>query len=108
MTAKIPTASGISRLLAAARFDRSEVISRARLHHRRTAGFHVRGDGNAVYVGWRPKTPLVTPSASQAERDRQRALEMAQEYAEALTAKGWPAEVIHLNGPLARVTAKEG
>ena len=35
------------------------------------------------------------------------ALEMAGKYAEVTKAAGWPAEVIHLAGPLVRVTAKE-
>lgn len=108
MTPKTPTASGISRLLAKLDFERSEVLSHATLNHRYTAGFYVRGDGNAVYVGYRNKTPLVSLSASQAERNKQTTLDMVQKYAEALSAAGWPAEVIHLNGPLARVTAKEG
>jgi hypothetical protein len=107
MTPKTPTASGISRLLASLGFERSEVLSRASLNHRYTAGFHVRGDGQAVYVGWRFKTPLVSRSAQQVERDKATALEMVQKYADALNAAGWPAEVIHLNGPRARVTAKE-
>jgi|SRR5580658_7029559 hypothetical protein len=106
MATKTPTPQGISRLLAKAGFERSAVLSQARLHHRYTAGFHVRGDGNAVYVGWRNKTPLVSRSALQAGRDKQTALEMVHQYAEALAALGWPAEVIHLNGPLARITAK--
>jgi hypothetical protein len=110
--AKTPTASGISRLLAKAGFERSERIPGVRNWGRGnggyTAGFHVRGDGQAVYVGWRNKTPLVSRSALQAERDKRTAAEMAERYAEALVEAGWPAEVIHLAGPLARVTAKEG
>ena len=105
MTTKTPTASGISRLLAKS-FERSEVLSQATLNNRHTAGFHVRGDGQAVYVGWRNKTPLVSRSALQAERDKATALEMVQQYADALNAAGWPATVIHLAGPLAYVTAK--
>lgn len=110
MSMKNPTAQGISRLLKAAGFDRSETLSRASLRHRYTAGFHVRGDGADVYVGWRPATPPPPEGDSVAFRERNRpvALEMAGRYAEALRAAGWPAEVIHLAGPLVRVTAKEG
>ncbi len=107
MATKNPTPQGISRLLKTAGFDRSETLSRASLHHRYTAGFHVRGAETETYVGWRPETPLVTPSAAQAERNKARALEMVGEYAEALKVAGWPAEVIHLAGPLVRVTPKE-
>ena len=94
---RTPTTQGISRLLANAGFE---------LNHRYTAGFHVRSDGQAVYVGWRNKTPLISPSALQVERDKRAALEMVQQYAGTLSTLGWQAEVIHLNGPLARVTAK--
>ena len=112
MATKNPSAQAISRLLKAAGYDRSEVISQSRQHGRHTAGFCVRGGGvrageAIVVVGWRPKTPLVTPSAEQAERDKARALEMASEYAEVIRAAGWPAGVIHLAGPVVRVTAKE-
>ena len=105
-TVKNPTPQGISRFLGSAGFERSAVLSRASLNHRYTAGFHVRGDGRAVYVGWRNKTPLVSRSALQVERDKRTALEKVQQYTEALNAAGWAAEVIHLNGPLARVTSK--
>jgi hypothetical protein len=100
--AKNPTPQGISRLLTAAGYDRSEAMPRSR----HTAGFHVRGATARVYVNWRPKTPLLTPSPAQADRDRARALELADEYAEAIRAAGWPAEVIHLAGPVVRVSAK--
>jgi len=103
---RTPTTQGISRLLANAGFERSAQLSRATLNHRYTAGFHVRSDGQAVYVGWRNKTPLISPSALQVERDKRAALEMVQQYAGTLSTLGWQAEVIHLNGPLARVTAK--
>jgi hypothetical protein len=103
-----PTPQGISALLRKAGFGRSVTLSRAKLHHRYTAGFYVRGAGAEVYVRWRPKTPLLTPSAAQAARNRATALKMAGRHAEAIKAAGWPAEVIHLNGPLVRVTSKEG
>ena len=108
MPAKNPTPQGISRLLAKAGFERSAVLSQSAPHPRYEAGFYVCGGASAVYVGWRNRTPLVSRSALQAERDSRTALEMAQEYAGALSAAGWPTEVIHLSGPLARVTAKEG
>ena len=109
MTAKNPTAQGISRLLKAAAYDRSETISRATLAHRYTAGFHVRAAGaDEVYVGWRPATPPEGNSAAFRERhNKARALELTEEYAGVLRAAGWPAEVIHLAGPLVRVTARE-
>lgn len=108
MTTKRPTPQAISALLRKAGFERSETLSRASWHHRHTAGFYVRGDEAAAYVGHRAATPPLTPSAAQAERNKATALEMTAKYVEALTAAGWPAEVIHLAGPLVRVTAKEG
>lgn len=107
MTTRQPTPQGISALLRKAGFERSAVLSRASLNHRYTAGFRTRSTETEVYVGYRWATPLVTPSAKQAERNLATALEMTAKYAEALTAAGWPAEVIHLAGPLVRVTAKE-
>lgn len=98
------TPEGISRLLKAAGFDRSEDIPRGR----HTAGFHVRADIARVYVNWRPAVLLLTPPPVQADRDRVTALEMADRYAEAIRAAGWAAEVIHLSGPVVRVSAKEG
>jgi hypothetical protein len=103
-----PTPQGISRLLKTAGFDRSEVLPRWRGEpDRYTAGFYVRGDADKAYVNWRPKAPLLTPSPAQADRDRVTALEMADRYAEAIRAAGWAAEVIHLSGPVVRVSAKE-
>jgi hypothetical protein len=87
--AKPPTAQGISRLLAAAGFERSATLSRASLHHRHTAGFYVRGPGSEVHVRWRPQTPLLTPSAAQAERNRATARARLAELAEAIRAKGY-------------------
>jgi hypothetical protein len=105
MATKNPSAQAISRLLKAAGFDRSEVVRQTC-----TAGFHARPADAGVYVGWRQEqlSRYSRPSAAQAERDKATALEMAGKYAEAITAAGWPAEVIHLAGPLVRVTAKEG
>jgi hypothetical protein len=104
---KPPSPQHVSRVLRAAGFDRSEVLSRATLNHRCTAGFHVRASDIEVYVSWRPKTPLLTPSAAQRDRDKATALEMAGKYAEAVTAAGWAAEIIDLAGPVVRVTARE-
>jgi len=109
---KPPTPQVISALLRKAGYDRSEVISRATMNHRYTTGFYVRSGRVAgkteVYVNWRLKKPAPAIAAEQAERERNqaRALELAGEYAEAIRAAGWPAEVIHLAGPLVRVTAK--
>jgi hypothetical protein len=105
--ARNPAPQGISRLLTAAGYDRSEVLPRRRGEpDRYTAGFHVQGAAARVYVNWRPETPLLAPSPAQAVRDRERALELADEYADAIRAAGWPAEVIHLSGPVVRVSAK--
>ena len=100
MATKNPTRPGISRLLEAAGFTRREP--------RRSPGFNIRLDASAAYVGWLPAVrPLSRPLPEEVERDKATALEMAGKYAEALKAAGWPAEVIHLAGPLVRVTPKE-
>ncbi len=104
--ANSPSPQGISRLLGAAGFDRSEILSQAQWHHRYTAGFYVQGAGAEAHVRWRAKTALVRPSDAQLDRNRATALEMAGKYAEAIRAAGWPAEVIHLAGPVVRVSAK--
>jgi hypothetical protein len=104
---KKPTPQGISALLRKAGYERSAVLSRASLRHRYTAGFHTRSTETEVYIGHRAETPLLPPSAARKERDKATALEMVGKYAEALRAAGWLAEVIHLAGPLVRVTPKE-
>jgi hypothetical protein len=108
---KNPAPQVISRLLKAAGFDRSEVLSRAALRQTYTTGFRVRASDIELYVSWRRERldpDAARPSGKQAERDKATALEMAGRYAEAISAAGWQAEVIHLAGPLVRVTAKEG
>jgi hypothetical protein len=94
MAPKPPTAQGISRLLKAAGFDNSTSL--------RVPGFHVRADASAVYVGWRQGRQQGRHVYDQAAENRALA-----EYAEAVSAAGWPAEVIYLAGPLVRVTARE-
>jgi hypothetical protein len=106
MAPKPPTPQAISALLRKAGFARSEKLPRTARYDRYSAGFHVRGDSAAAYAGWRPETPLLSPSTTEADRNKATALEMAGKYADALTSAGWPAEVIHLAGPLVRVTAK--
>jgi hypothetical protein len=107
MTTTLPTTRNISAALRKAGFGRGAVLSRATMHHRYATGFYVRSSGANVYVSWRPETPLVTPSAAWTERNRATALEMVAKYAAALKDVGWPAEVIHLNGPLVRVFPRE-
>jgi hypothetical protein len=104
---KPPTPQAISALLRKAGFKRSEKLPRTASYDRYSAGFHVRGDKTAAYAGWRPETPLLSLSAAEAKRSEATALEMAGKYARTIQRAGWPAEVIHLAGPLVRVTAKE-
>lgn len=108
---KAPSPQAISRLLKAAGFERSEMTSRASLRQTWTTGFRVRFDKDAgqVFVGWLHKrADPYTPYRLLAEQHKATALEMAGKYAEAISAAGWNAEVIHLAGPVVRVTAKEG
>ncbi len=100
MATKTPTRTGISRLLEAAGFARSE--------HRRFDGFHVRVDASTAYVTWLPAVmPYSRPLPEEEERSAAAALEMAGRYADALLAAGWPAEVVDLNGPLVRVLPRK-
>jgi hypothetical protein len=100
MAKKHPTRSAISRVLDAAGFTWSD--------HRRFDGYHIRRDASTAYIGWLPAVrPLSRPLPEEVERNKATALEMANKYAEALRAEGWPAEVIHLAGPLVHVTPKE-
>lgn len=99
MAAKNPTTQAVSRVLESAGFGKSE--------QRRRDGFRIRLDASSAYVGWLPAVrPLSRPLPEEADRDKATALEMANRYAAALEEAGWPAEVIHLNGPLVRVTPK--
>jgi hypothetical protein len=106
MTTKQPTAQGISRLLAAAGFERSQrSSSRIRGYPRYSEGYKVESYVDRVVVRHTTGTFLDT---SQRERD------MLAQYAEAIRAKGWKATGPAEGGPLeltvtaADQTADEG
>ena len=106
-SSKTPTASGISRLLSAAGFERSESsTTRIRGWHNHSEGFSVTTDyvvgvGDCISVSYnRGRLP---PS----EADRIRPGELAS-YAEAIASKGYSAEVARDRLIVTALTAKEG
>jgi hypothetical protein len=97
---KTPTASGISRLLAAAGFERAKVTSKGRNQYANTAGFHVKARlGNEVLVNhWGDSAEM--PSGATRDAGRQ----MLIRYGDVIRAAGWPVED---RNHMLTVTAKE-
>jgi hypothetical protein len=111
MTPRTPTASGISRLLAGAGFERATLQpptgkrwdgrpdSRTR---KRLAGFEVRADGGGVSVIWRPGSSVGNLDRMNEDREVQ-----LRCYASALVAAGYSVETA-LSPPRLIVTARTG
>jgi hypothetical protein len=103
---KTPTASGISRLLSAAGFDRAVITNNSRYHKEHTEGFHVRKHPGSVLVAhW---SASVSPSARtvafvQAERRSERV--RLEQYAQVIDDAGFCTEITASQSLI--VTAKE-
>ena len=88
MTTKTPTASGVSRLLAAAGFPKSVMTNSSRHHKEHTEGFHVKTFlGEVIVTWWHDSSRNLF---GQHEEDIVRGREMQAQYAEAIRAAGWP------------------
>jgi hypothetical protein len=84
---KTPTASGISRLLAKAGFERAVETRKSRNAYENTAGFHVKARLGTVLVNhWDDSGVMPTPETIAAAR------EMLACYAEDIRAAGWAVE----------------
>lgn len=111
MPAKTPTASGISRLLAAAGFDRAVVTSNSRHHKENTEGFHVRkGPADVIVTHWPASMPPSARTSAYAEQERRHVRVMLEHYAHVIDDAGWRVELtalqtLHVAAP--PVTAKE-
>ena len=104
-TSKTPTASGISRLLAAAGFERSETRSTAiKGWHEWSAGYKVSKDYDGCVQVEHRTSSLRSRAPGRAEEEAAR----IAEYAETITKAGYGVSVKAGNSPRLIVTAKEG
>lgn len=98
---KTPTASAISRLLAAAGFERSESsATRIKGYRRSSEGFIVEGYGPGDVRVYHASGEFRSASSAPYAR------EMEGRYAETITAAGYAAEIVEAHRHGVRVTAK--
>lgn len=108
MTTKTPTTSGISRLLAAAGFEKAVITNNSRHVKENTEGYHVRkSPGSVIVAHWTASVlpTMRTDAVVQAERMRERV--MLEQYAQVIDAAGFVTEVTALQS-LIVTTRTEG
>lgn len=91
---KTPAASGISRLLAAAGFEKAVMTNNSRHVKEHTEGFHVRtGPGYIIVTHWPASTPPTARTTALAQDERRRQMEMLQCYEADIAVAGWDTDL---------------
>jgi predicted membrane metal-binding protein len=94
MTPKTPTASGISRLLAAAGFPKAVVTNNSRHHKEHTGGFHARKyPGSVLVAHWSASVPPSSRTTEFVQAERRSERVMLEQYAQAIDAAGFRTEI---------------